>query len=237
MPKPNLDDTQCGFRLGCRTTDHTCGQKLSHSPTHYLRNLESMPNMIFCTPRKSIRPGSSRKELGDFGGTVVLTNFFRCPPGYCIPTQTFASSVKSKPYADGVGFQHGCVLSPLLIFYTNWTDTRSPVDEGATVGSCKSTVYFCKRFGAVFIFSTGSFQHALKRFSAACDQAGMKISTTKTELLCPPWKPSQCALHVIGNILQQVEKCKYFGVVFTSNGKQNKNNVHGLKKQRQFYVN
>jgi len=51
----------------------------------------------------------------------------------------------------------------------------------------------------------------------------MKISTKlKTEVSCLPRNPSQCKLQVSGNTLHQVEKFKYLGVVFTSDGRQNK---------------
>jgi len=56
------------------------------------------------------------------------------------------------------------------------------------------------------------------RFSAASDRAGMKISTKNTEL-CLSTNPSQCTLQVNGNTLQQVEKIKYLGVLFTSDGR------------------
>jgi len=41
-------------------------------------------------------------------------------------------------------------------------------------------------------------QHALDRFSAACNQAGMKIKTEKTEILCLSKNPGQCTLHLSG---------------------------------------
>jgi len=44
----------------------------------------------------------------------------------------------------------------------------------------------------------------------------MKISTKNTEVLCLSRKPRQCMQKVSGNALQQVEKVRYIGVVFTS---------------------
>jgi len=52
----------------------------------------------------------------------------------------------------------------------------------------------------------------LDRFAAACDQAGINISAKKT----------QCTLQVSSNTLQQVEKFTYLVVVFTSDGRRNK---------------
>jgi len=48
------------------------------------------------------------------------------------------------------------------------------------------------------------FHHELDRFPAACDQTGIKISIEKNEILCLFGKPSQFALRVSGNRLQQV---------------------------------
>jgi len=50
----------------------------------------------------------------------------------------------------------------------------------------------------------------------------MIINTKNTEVLYLSRNPSQCVLQISGNTLQQVEKFKYVGVVFTSDRKQNK---------------
>jgi len=70
-------------------------------------------------------------------------------------------------------------------------------------------------------FSGKCVQHALDRFSVACDRAGMIFSTKNIAVLCLTTKPSQWTLQVSGNRLQQVEKFKYIGVGFTSDGRQN----------------
>ena len=75
-------------------------------------------------------------------------------------------------------------------------------------------------FGTASIFSTG-LQHSLDLFSAACDQAGIKIAQ-KSRGIMSRQKPKQCMLQVSGNTLQQIEKFKYFGMVFTRDGRQNK---------------
>jgi len=63
-----------------------------------------------------------------------------------------------------------------------------------------------------------ALQRALDRFCAVCDQAGMEISTKNTEVLYLR-NPRQCMLQVSSNTLQQVEKFKSFGMVFTSEGR------------------
>jgi len=50
----------------------------------------------------------------------------------------------------------------------------------------------------------------------------MKISTDKTKVLFLSRNPRQCMLRVSSSPLQQMEKLKYLGVVFTNDGKRNK---------------
>ena len=57
---------------------------------------------------------------------------------------------------------------------------------------------------------------------AACDIAGMKISISKTEIPHLSKNPVQCSLQVDGVSLKPMEKFKYLGVVFTSDGRQDK---------------
>ena len=63
-------------------------------------------------------------------------------------------------------------------------------------------------------------QHALNGFADACDIAGMKISTSKIEALHLSRNPVQCSLQVGGLSSKQVEKFKFLGVAFTSDGRQ-----------------
>jgi len=70
--------------------------------------------------------------------------------------------------------------------------------------------------------SQKGLQHAFDRFSAACDQAGTKISSKTIEVLCHLRRPRQCFWQVSGNALQQVEAFKYLGVVFRSDESLNK---------------
>ena len=64
-----------------------------------------------------------------------------------------------------------------------WIDKRSQADECATIGNCKiSRLLFADDL--VLLSSTESgLQRALNSFADACDTAGMKISSAKTEVL------------------------------------------------------
>jgi len=98
----------------------------------------------------------------------------------------------------------------------------SRIDVGDTAGSCRvNRLLFADDF-VLLASSQEGLQHALDRFSAACDRPRMKISTKKTEVLCLSRKTRQCMLQASGNILQQVVYFQYVGVVFTSDGRRNK---------------
>jgi len=62
----------------------------------------------------------------------------------------------------------------------------------------------------------------------------MKISPTKTQVVCLSRNPTQSMLQVSNNALLKVETFKYLGVVFTSGQRRNNRLIRGLIKQSQF---
>ena len=76
----------------------------------------------------------------------------------------------------------------------------------------------------VLLSSTESgLQGALNSFADACNTAGMKISTAKTEVLSR--NPDQCELQMKGATLNQIEKFKYLWFAFTSDGSKTKYSI------------
>ncbi|KAK3509067.1 hypothetical protein QTP70_020205 [Hemibagrus guttatus] len=72
----------------------------------------------------------------------------------------------------------------------------------------------------VLLASSGlDLQHALGRFAAECEAAGMRVSTSKSEAMVLDRKKVACTLQVGGEVLPQVEEFKYLGVLFTSEGR------------------
>ncbi|KAK3533933.1 hypothetical protein QTP70_034928 [Hemibagrus guttatus] len=67
--------------------------------------------------------------------------------------------------------------------------------------------------------SSLDLQYALGRFAAECEAAGMRVSTSKSEALILARKKVACTLQVGGEVLPQVEEFKYLGVLFTSEGR------------------
>ena len=120
------------------------------------------------------------QEYGVNGQLLRAIKSFYCRPEVCVRV----NGKQSKPFHVGVGLRQGCVLSPLLfIVYMNWIDKCSQADECATIGNCKiSRLLFADDL--VLLSSTESgLQRALNSFADACNTAGMKISTAKTEVL------------------------------------------------------
>ncbi|KAI3376109.1 hypothetical protein L3Q82_016635 [Scortum barcoo] len=64
-----------------------------------------------------------------------------------------------------------------------------------------------------------TFSMYWSRFAAECEAAGMRISTSKSEAMVLDRKRVACPLQVGGEVLPQVEEFKYLGVLFTSEGK------------------
>ncbi|KAI3360397.1 hypothetical protein L3Q82_002311 [Scortum barcoo] len=96
---------------------------------------------------------------------------------------------------------------------------RSQGPEGVRFGNHRiSSLLFAD--DVVLMASSGQdLQHVLERFAAECEAAGMRISTSKSEAMVLDRKRVACPLRVGGEFLPQVEEFKYLGVLFTSEGK------------------
>ena len=73
---------------------------------------------------------------------------------------------------------------------------------------------------ALLSSNKSNLQYPFDQFSDACLDAGMKISTAKTEIMCLSRHPVQCSIQINGVTLKQMEKFKYLGVTFSSDGRQ-----------------
>ena len=67
--------------------------------------------------------------------------------------------------------------------------------------------------------SDRDLQHALGRFAAECEAVGMRVSTSKSEAMVLCRKTVECSLRVGSELLPQAKEFKYLGVLFTSEGK------------------
>ncbi|KAI3363985.1 hypothetical protein L3Q82_001586 [Scortum barcoo] len=127
---------------------------------------------------------------------------------------------KSDLFPVHVGLRQGCPLSPVLfIIFMDRISRRSQGPEGVRFGNHRiSSLLFAD--DVVLMASSGQdLQHVLERFAAECEAAGMRISTSKSEAMVLDRKRVACPLRVGGEVLPQVEEFKYLGVLFTSEGK------------------
>ncbi|TWW77463.1 hypothetical protein D4764_12G0008530 [Takifugu flavidus] len=84
---------------------------------------------------------------------------------------------------------------------------------------CQSLVRIAGNDVVLLASSARDLQRSLDRFAAACEAAGMRISTSKSEAMVLNRKKVECLLRVKEEILPQVEEFKYLGVLFTSEGR------------------
>ncbi|KAI3371490.1 hypothetical protein L3Q82_024076 [Scortum barcoo] len=128
---------------------------------------------------------------------------------------------KSDLFPVHVGLRQGCPLSPVLfIIFMDRISRRSQGPEGVRFGNHRiSSLLFAD--DVVLMASSGQdLQHVLERFAAECEAAGMRISTSKSEaMVLSTGKGWHALSRWGGEVLPQVEEFKYLGVLFTSEGK------------------
>ncbi|KAI3362718.1 hypothetical protein L3Q82_001783 [Scortum barcoo] len=95
----------------------------------------------------------------------------------------------------------------------NPTDLPSNEEAEAGVSEVDSSITQAE------VTEARTFSMYWERFAAECEAAGMRISTSKSEAMVLDRKRVACPLQVGGEVLPQVEEFKYLGVLFTSEGK------------------
>ncbi|KAI3377174.1 hypothetical protein L3Q82_009086 [Scortum barcoo] len=170
-----------------------------------------------------------RRVCSNYRGITLLSLPGRSTPGH--------STVCPRGILWGVLHEYG-VREPLLRAVRSLYDrSRSLVVRIAGSKSVRPVPSVARgrresRFGnhrissllfaddVVLMASSGQdLQHVLERFAAECEAAGMRISTSKSEAMVLDRKRVACPLQVGGEVLPQVEEFKYLGVLFTSEGK------------------
>ncbi|KAK3548162.1 hypothetical protein QTP70_004839 [Hemibagrus guttatus] len=130
------------------------------------------------------------------------------------------ASCKSDLFPVHVGLRQGCPLSPVLfIVFMDRISRRSQGLEGVWFGDHRISLLIFADDVVLLAPSSLDLQHALGRFAAECEAAGMRVSTSKSEAMVLNRKKVACTLQVGGELLPQVEEFKYLGVLFTSEGR------------------
>ena len=103
------------------------------------------------------------------------------------------NGMKTKPFSVCFGLRQGCVLFPFLfIIYIDKIDRDSSSSSGVTFGECNVRRLLFADDLALLSSNKSDLQYALNWFFDACLDAGMKISTAITEIMCMSKHSVQC---------------------------------------------
>ncbi|KAI3351406.1 hypothetical protein L3Q82_020217 [Scortum barcoo] len=178
---------------------------------------------VLCGSGEGIRPCPSWYSVGgapcEYGVREPLLRAVRSLYDRSRSLVRIAGS-KSDLFPVHVGLRQGCPLSPVLfIIFMDRISRRSQGPEGVRFGNHRISSLLFADDVVLLASSSQDLQHVLERFAAECEAAGMRISTSKSEAMVLDRKRVVCPLGVSGEVLPQVEEFKYLGVLFTSEGK------------------
>ncbi|KAK3518362.1 hypothetical protein QTP86_018292, partial [Hemibagrus guttatus] len=219
LVEPQIQEEQCGFRPSRGTLDqlYTLHRLLEGSwefaqPVHMcFVDLVNAFDRVHC--------GILWEVLWEYGVCgpllrAVRSLYNRSRSLVCI------ASCKSDLFPVHVGLQQGCPLSPILfIVFMDRISRCSQGLEGVQFGDHRISSLIFADDVVLLAPSSLDLQHALGRFAAECEAAGMRVSTSKSEAMVLDRKKVTCTLQVGGEVLPQVEEFKYLGVLFTSEGR------------------
>ncbi|TWW62347.1 R2DM Retrovirus-related Pol polyprotein from type II retrotransposable element [Takifugu flavidus] len=192
--KPQIQEEQCGFRPGSGTVDQ-----------------------LYTLSR--VFEGVLWGVLREYGVLGPLIRAVRSLYDQCQSLVRIAGS-KSNSFPVRVGLRQGCPLSLILfIIFMDRISRCSHGVEGFQFGDLRIGSLLFADDVVLLSSSACDLQRSLDRFAAACEAAGMKISTSKSEAMVLNRKKVECLLWVNEEILPQVEEFKYLGVLFTSEGR------------------
>nr|XP_049580441.1 charged multivesicular body protein 1a isoform X3 [Syngnathus scovelli] len=217
--EPRIQEEQCGFRPGRGTVDqlYTLGRILEGAwefaqPVH----------MCFVDLEKAFDRVPWEvlwRVLREYGVPSQLIRAVRSLYHRCQSLVRISGS-KSDSFPVRVGLRQGCPLSPnLFIIFMDRISRRSRGVEGVRFGDLSiASLLFAD--DVVLLASSGrDLQLSLERFAAECEAVGMRVSTSKSESMVLDRKRVECPLRIGDEILPQVEEFKYLGVLFTIEGR------------------
>ncbi|KAK3561731.1 hypothetical protein QTP86_012984 [Hemibagrus guttatus] len=219
LVEPRIQEEQCSFRPSPGTLDqlYTLHRVLEGSwefaqPVHMcFVDLEKAFDCVPC--------GILWEVLWEYG---VHSSLLRAVRSLYNRSRSLVriASCKSDLFPVHVGLQQGCPFSPVLfIVFMDRISRRSQGLEGVRFGDHRISSLIFADDVVLLAPSSLDLQHALGRFAAECEAARMRVSTSKSEAMVLDRKKVACTLQVGGEVLPQVEEFKYLGVLFTSEGR------------------
>lgn len=217
--EPRIQEEQCGFRPGRGTVDQlfTLAGLLAGSwefahPVHMcFVDLEKAFDRV---PRGTL--WGVLREYGVPGPLIRAIRSLYNQSESCVRIL----GTKSSTFPVGVGLRQGCPLSPVLfVVFMDRISRRSRGEESVRFGDLRIASLLFADDVVLLASSDRDLQHALERFAAECEAAGMRVSTSKSEAMVLCRKTVDCSLRVGNESLPQVKEFKYLGVLFTSEGR------------------
>ncbi|TWW78236.1 R2DM Retrovirus-related Pol polyprotein from type II retrotransposable element [Takifugu flavidus] len=213
--EPRIQEEQCGFRPGRGTVDqlYTLSRVFEGAwefaqPVH----------MCFVDLEKAfdrVPWGVLWGVLREYGVSGPLIRAVRSLYDRCQSLVRIAGS-KSNSFPVRVGLRQGCPLSPILfIIFMDRISRCSHGVEGIRFGDLRIASLLFADDVVLLASSARDLQLSLDRFAAACEAAGMRISTSKSEAMVLDRKKVECLLRVKEEMLPQVEEFKYLKVMRT----------------------
>ncbi|KAK3517264.1 hypothetical protein QTP70_001756 [Hemibagrus guttatus] len=217
--EPRIQEEQCGFCPGRGTLDqlYTLHRVLEGSwefaqPVHMC--FVDLEKAFDCVPH-----GILWEVLWEYG---VCGPLLRAVQSLYNRSRSLVriASCKSDLFPVHVGLRQGCSLSPVLfIVFMDRISRCSQGLEGVRFGDYRISLLISADDVALLAPLSLDLQHALGCFAAECEVAGMSVSTSKSEAMALDQKKVACTLQVVGEFLPQVEEFMYLGVLFTSEGR------------------
>ena len=220
--EPQIQEEQCGFRPGRGTTDQIYNltgileKAWEYAYPVYMCfvDLEKAYDRV---PREVL--WEVLREYGVRGTLLRSIQSLYSQSESCV--RVLGS--KSNSFSVRVGLRQGCALSPILfVIFMDRISRRSRGGEGIRLGELRVSSLLFADDVVLLAPSVQDLQLSLDRFDAECTAAGMKISVSKSEAMVLSRKPVDCAVRVGNKALPQVKEFKYLGVLFTSEGRAEK---------------
>ncbi|TWW65506.1 R2DM Retrovirus-related Pol polyprotein from type II retrotransposable element [Takifugu flavidus] len=181
--EPRIQEEQCGFRPGRGTVDQLYTLSRVFEGTW---EFAQPVHMCFVDLEKAfdrVPRGVLWGVLREYGVSGPLIRAVRSLYDRCQSLVRIAGS-KSNSFPVRVGLRQGCPLSPILfIIFMDRISRCSHGVEGIRFGDLRIASLLFADDVVLLASSARDLQLSLDRFAAACEAAGMRISTSKSEAM------------------------------------------------------